>query len=122
MIQGHEVSVSAVGHFNALGRQPVVTVPSLLGSCCTQGGCVGLQAHKGVRLAPSKPVPLILTPQVYLHRLSALAALQAAWSPICTFAPADSTGGLGWAPCATLLNAHMGNLMGTGPKCSLCRC
>lgn len=46
----------------------------------------------GAQSAPDKPVPMNLTPQAYLHRLDSLAALQAAWSPICTLTPSDGSG------------------------------
>ena len=63
---------------------------ALVGAVVTRGGV--LQAQKGARHTQGKPVPLTLNPQVYLQRLTALAALQAAWSPICTLSTPDSTG------------------------------
>ena len=60
---------------------------------CVQGVC-GLQGQKGVRRLPGKPVLHSLTPQIYLQRSSALAALQAAWSPICAMGCPAATGSL----------------------------
>ena len=51
-----------------------------------------MQAPRGIAQLPDKLVPLTLSPQAYLQRMSALAATQAAWSPICTFADPDNTG------------------------------
>lgn len=69
-------------------------------ACCevlhAEGRGCFVQAQKAVRPVPGEPVPLTLTPQVYLQRLSALAALQAAWSPICSVPHPGITGILGW--------------------------
>lgn len=64
----------------------VVQAAKLCMILCMQASSGGAQS------APDKPVPMNLTPQAYLHRLDSLAALQAAWSPICTLTPSDGSG------------------------------
>ena len=76
----------------------------LSGAIALRGVC-GLQAQKGVRHAAGKPVPLSLTPQIYLQRLSALAALQAAWSPLCALGAPDPTGSLARVHCVACFTA-----------------
>ncbi len=46
----------------------------------------------GARSVPDKPVPMNLTAQAYLHRMDSLAALQAAWSPVCALPATGDTG------------------------------
>ncbi|KAA6429373.1 MAG: hypothetical protein FRX49_00767 [Trebouxia sp. A1-2] len=46
----------------------------------------------GARSVPDKPVPMNLTAQAYLHRMDSLAALQAAWSPVCILSATGDTG------------------------------
>ena len=46
----------------------------------------------GARSFPDKPVPMNLTAQAYLHRMDSLAAMQAAWSPVCALTANGDTG------------------------------
>ncbi len=45
-----------------------------------------------------------LTAQAYLHRMDSLAALQAAWSPVCTLPGTEDTGILTASMSAITLN------------------
>ncbi|KAL0042386.1 hypothetical protein WJX77_010878 [Trebouxia sp. C0004] len=46
----------------------------------------------GARSVSDKPVPMNLTAQAYLQRMDSLAALQAAWSPVCALPATGDTG------------------------------
>ena len=53
----------------------------------------------GARSVPDKLVPMNLTAQAYLHRMDSLAALQAAWSPVCVLPATGDTGMLTSSVC-----------------------
>ena len=67
---------------------------------------------------PGKPVPLSLTPHIYLGRLSALAALQAAWSPVCAVGSPGAAGSLSYAALCQPVSLHSceNQEVAVGPK------